>query len=902
MPDSLRPKNEANKEIMFIGLFLAFCSLFYFISLFLSKFTKIDLFQLGFLNYISLHHGFLYLGVILILGYLLFYAWPAERGEYNTIRQRLIAYNYHTPVASFVWDRNFKVVEWNPVAEKIFGYTKDEAMGKSGRDLIVPAEIILNIDNIFDSLINNVGGFRSTNENITKNGKRIICEWYNTPLLDENGKVFAVASLALDVTDRLKSENDNHTRLERAKIEQSAIVKLVTNSAIIDGNVEEAARVVTEMATAVLEIARSSVWILDSDAKELICLDLFEAATNSHTNGMILKAKDYPKYFEALSSGRAVDASDAYNDLRTSEFFESYLKPLAISSMLDAALRYQGKIIGVVCNEHIGVPREWAADDISFAADLADQISQAFVNKDRKEAQDALLRSEATFRQLTENIREVFWLSSIDKKTVFYISPVFEEIWGRSCESHYADPLSWIDTLHPEDKSRVFESIPKQMNGDYDIEFRVLRPDGTMRWVRDRAFPIKNSRGQPYRIAGIAEDITERKLAEEHRHEVEKQLRQSQKMEALGALAGGISHDFNNILSSIIGYAELIKIDPGASRNIDKSIDAVLTGAYRAKDLVKQILTFSRQTESKKEVVRLVEVIDEVVSLLQIALPLNIRFIKKIQIDCRVLVDRGQIYQVLMNLCTNSIYSMKMNGGDLVIFLNSFEEWDLRFDKMIQYARLSISDSGHGIPKELKDKIFDPFFTTKPIGEGTGLGLSVVHGVIKNHGGRIQVNSELGVGTTFDILLPLSQNNNSILEAITIHKTIEKGSEKVILVDDEQMVAELGKEILLKNGYRVESFTDALKVLEYLKANKDCDLLVTDLTMPIMNGEEVAKRAKKIKPGLKVILCSGYDPGVLSKYDKSSQIVDARVSKPFSINDFLLTVRSVLDKPENTLR
>ncbi len=845
-------------------------------------------------EFILTNHPQIFFALTASLLYLIFRSIPIKRNEVITLRQRLKAHTSHTPLATIVWDHAFRVVEWNDTAERIFGFKREEVLGKLGSDLIIPAELLPPINDIFDQLTSGTGGFRSTNENITKDGRRILCDWYNTPLKNDKGEIIAIASSALDVTDRLKLAHDEQLKLKQAQEEQAALVYVASHPAIVGGRFNEAMQVVTETAAKILKVERCGIWMLSSDYSKIECSDLYESNKKMHSSGIVLKASDYPRYFAALTMGRAVDAGDAQTDPRTSEFTEAYLKPLGITSMLDSAIRIRGQVVGAVCNEHIGTKREWSASEIAFAADVADQVAQALIVREREDALLALRQSEEMFRQLTENIHGVFWLSSPDKKIAYYISPAFEDIWGRPCDYYYANPIDWLETVHPHDRKRVEAALPSQESGNYDIEFRIVRPDGEERWLRDRAFPIRDNSGSVFRIAGICEDITARKKAEEAHAIMEQQLRQTQKMEALGSLAGGIAHDFNNILSSIIGYAELLKEGIGSSDESKTYCDSVLSGANRAKELVKQILTFTRQSDARKEIVNVSSIIDDVVRLLRVSLPPGIYISTKVEEENNILADPSQVYQVVMNLCTNAIYSMRESGGTLSI--SAVRHLETQAGRVRNFVKLSVLDSGRGIPDKVKERIFDPFFTTKPIGEGTGLGLSVVHGVVKSLGGRIVVESEEGKGSEFILYVPLFEGIDS--QTVTEKKrSIVVGSEHILFIDDEEMVTQLVKEVLSRSGYKITVTQDANLALEQLRNGLLCDLLISDLTMPSMNGITLIKRAQEIRPGLKAILCTGYDPASSSS-DKEVGIA-ARLSKPFSIQDLLTVVRTVLGKVDN---
>ncbi len=786
-----------------------------------------------------------------------------------------------------IWDKNFRCLDWNDTAASIFGYTKEEAVGKLGTDLIIPPEIKDSIAGLFSELITNQGGFRNTNENITKDGRRILCDWYNTPIKNSKGEITAIISLALDVSERLRIAHEVQAALKKSREEQAALVHLATHRFVVEGRLNEALPVITESTARVLNVARCGVWLLSADKQELKSIDIFEASSGQHTKGAVLRAADYPGYFSALTQSRAIDANEAEKDPRTREFADHYLKSLGISSMLDASIRVGGRVIGVVCNEHIGTARTWSASEIAFAADIADQIAQVLIVREREDALVALRQSEEMFRQLTDNIKGVFWLTSLDRKTVYYISKEVEEVWGRGAGLFYSDPESWIESVHQEDRKFVHEALPLQALGRYDLEFRIVRPNGEVRWVRDRAFPIKNAKGETYRIAGICEDITAQKKAIFAQLEMESQLRQAQKMDALGRLAGGIAHDFNNILTSILGYSQLLHEELVEMPQKQSLLDPVLMGAQRAKQLVKQILTFARQAETKIELVKLSEVIEEVCKFIRITIPKNVSLLTELDPSVVVKGDSNQLYQVIMNLSANAIYAMRAHGGLLSISLTAERSIDGQAGKAI----LKVKDTGVGIPKEVQDRIFDPFFTTKPVGEGTGLGLSVVHGVVKAMNGTISVDSSDGRGAEFSLQFPLVSDTLSRIAQVEFVND-SKGKESVLLVDDEEMVRSLFSEVLKRNGYHVLLASDGKAALNILTQNPDIKLLVSDLTMPGMNGIELISEALKINPNIKTLLCSGYDTAGTSLPAN----INARLTKPFSIQELLSVVRGVLNQ------
>lgn len=388
--------------------------------------------------------------------------------------------------------------------------------------------------------------------------------------------------------------------------------------------------------------------------------------------------------------------------------------------------------------------------------------------------------------------------------------------------------------------------------------------------------PIFDDAGECIGIVYSAKDITKTK-------DLESRLRQAQKMEAIGTLAGGIAHDFNNILTPILGYSEILMESLPAGSQERANEGQVLKAANRAKELVKQILTFSRQTEQERKPVQIYLIIKEALKLLRSSLPANIEIKQYIYVDCcQVLADATQIHQVLMNLCTNAYHAMRDTGGTLTVSLSEEEITPEDYSDNLslqtgKYIKLAVSDTGHGIDKDLIEKIFDPYFTTKKKGEGTGLGLSVVHGIVKNHHGQITVYSEPGQGTEFHVYLPCIEVQAPA--SLAEQQEIPLGrQEKVLVVDDEKPIAELLGCMLEKLGYVVVTKSNSSTALETFKEQyKSIDLVVTDMAMPGMSGAELATELLKIKPGLPIILCTGF-----------SEIINEEKAKAVGFTGFLL--------------
>ena len=395
-------------------------------------------------------------------------------------------------------------------------------------------------------------------------------------------------------------------------------------------------------------------------------------------------------------------------------------------------------------------------------------------------------------------------------------------------------------------------------------------------------------------------EIKERRRSEEALKESENKFRQAQKMESVGTLAGGIAHDFNNILSAIIGYAELTLTDTAENSGVRNNLEEIFKAGQRAKDLVRQILAFSRQNEQELKPVQINLIVREALKLLRASLPSTIEIRQNIQPQVEnVMADSTQIHQVLMNLCTNSAHAMQESGGVLEINLSS-EELDSDFTIHHpgiypgRYLKLTVADSGCGIPPEFLERIFDPYFTTKDKGQGTGLGLAVVHGIAKSHGGTITVESEPAKGSIFNLFLPTIEREAE--SSVDIQKASPTGNERILFVDDEKVLADIGKLMMESLGYEVETRTSSIEALELFRAKPDYfHLVITDMTMPHMTGDKLAKEILRIRPNIPIIISTGFSEKISEKKAKALGI-KAFVMKPVIMDKLAVIIRKVIDE------
>ena len=422
---------------------------------------------------------------------------------------------------------------------------------------------------------------------------------------------------------------------------------------------------------------------------------------------------------------------------------------------------------------------------------------------------------------------------------------------------------------------------------------------GKGKWLRFTAAVIRNTVGDLVGAIETLEDITESKQTDEERKKLEAQLMQAQKMEALGTLAGGIAHDFNNILSAIIAYAEGGKHIVPDTDKVRKNIDEILKVSSRARDLVKQILAFSRRTKHEYIQLKLDATVKESLKMLRAILPKTIEIRQNLPANGRVMADSTQIHQVVMNLCSNAAHAMGERGGVLDVSLNKVDVHEgaeaLALDLPPgPYLRLSVSDTGHGMTPEVLERIFDPYFTTKEKGRGTGLGLSVVHGIVKSHKGAITCKSMPGEGTTIDIYLPEIEFKKEAA-APRSGTSCLNGNERILFVDDEQILGKAVKEGLRYLGYRVVTRTSSIEALDlFRKHPNQFDLVITDIIMPVMSGDRLTQEMLKIRHNIPVILCTGYSEQMTEEKAKELGAQEL-IMKPMEIRDLANTIRRVLD-------
>jgi PAS domain S-box-containing protein len=516
----------------------------------------------------------------------------------------------------------------------------------------------------------------------------------------------------------------------------------------------------------------------------------------------------------------------------------------------------------------------------------------------RKLGEEALQESEERYRTAIESCND--GVAIVEEDRYAYVNQRFAEIFGHDRpEEIIGEPLSIV--LHPDDRDRVIRFNRLRIDGTSvpsRYEFKGRRKDGKEVLVEVSAART-TYRGKNVSLS-FHRDITQRK-------QLQAQLQRVQKMEAIGTLAGGIAHDFNNILAIIIGCTELLLLTHGKDSRSLGHLKQIHEAANRATDLIQQILTFSRQRKVEKKPLQLNFIVKEVLKMLRASLPSTIQIDQNIAPDSGMtLADPTQIHQVIMNLCTNAAHAMREHGGVLKISLSDIDINSGNLDSYPEvgpgaYLRLSVSDTGHGMNRDVLERIFDPYFTTKESGEGTGLGLAVIHGIVDNYKGVIRVQSEPDKGTTFEIFLPSIDHPSEMEDIEDCYKDLPLGHERILFVDDEQAIVNVSKEMLEILGYEVVTTTSSVDALKLFRDQPDhFDLIITDMTMPYMTGDTLAGEILRIRPDMPVILCTGF-------IERSTEIkakalgIQEYVAKPMVIHELAEKVRDALDRGKSKI-
>ncbi len=516
-----------------------------------------------------------------------------------------------------------------------------------------------------------------------------------------------------------------------------------------------------------------------------------------------------------------------------------------------------------------------------------------------------LQHKEALYRDLVQSVNSVILRWDRDGRIIF-LNDFGQKLFGYSADTikgrHVVGTIVAQSDSNGRDLAFMIDDILTHPE-KYELnENENICSDGTKVYLQWSNRAIRDQQGRLKEILSVGTDITRRRQLEE-------ELRQAQKMEAIGNLAGGIAHDFNNILSGILGYTELAQLETGKDTRIARYLEQIYMATHRARNLVKQILAFTRKSKGERQAVLVASIVTEAIKLLRSSIPSTITINQHIDTRACVMADPGQIHQIVMNLATNAYHAMEKTGGILDVSLretpldNGQDIVDHRKLAPGNYVELRVADTGMGIDTKTMGQIFDPYFSTKEKDKGTGLGLSMVLGIVKGLNGAILAESALGKGSVFRVFLPVIAEtvHDNELSAMPKISTIGRG-ETVVFVDDEKTIRQLAQDFLTQAGFRPVCFENGIKALQWLSNDNECDILVTDMTMPGMTGEELIEKVRIMRPDLPAILCTGYNTDVQDSHSHSF----AFLNKPFSFPDLFSKIRTMLeplpDSAENSDR
>ncbi len=744
-------------------------------------------------------------------------------------------------------DQLGRVLFMNQSMLNALGYSLPEVAGKDYVETFIPEEDRAVCRDAMTRMVTSREPVVHENQVKTRDGRNLLIQWQGKAVFRDTGELEFIFGIGIDVTDR---------RL-----------------------LDKALRESEEKYRAIFENANEGIYQTTPEGRLLSVNPALARMFGFASPGeMIEQVKDM---------GR-----ELYVNPRDREHMLRILREQGVVDGLEVEMRRQDKSTFWISIHLHGVYD--ASGNIAYLEGTNVDITK------RKRAEEALRESEERFRRMAEVSPEIFWMATPDWGRTIYVSPAFERITGITIAEAYQNPRVWLDIVHVEDMDLVTSMVGSVQQQDLEYEFRIVRKEGSVRWINIRSSVVKDAQGIPLYLTGIAEDISERKRSEEEMRAYEARLLRSQKLEAIGTLAGGIAHDFNNILSAIIGYSELALDDLPEDNPAQDNIREVIRAGDRARDLVKQILTFSRQVETEYRPVKVQIIAKEALKLLRSSIPSTITITEHIQPDAHpVLADPTQIHQIIMNLCTNAYHAMLPAGGEMRISLEQLrldKEFSLQHPGLREgmYLRLMVDDTGCGMDVEILKRVFDPFFTTKEKGKGTGLGLATVHGIVTSLGGTVFVSSTIAHGSTFEVYLPAFEG-----EPDDFHKAeqpvVQGKGETILLVDDEEAILQFSKAMLEHLGYKVESSSSSMAALKAFQAHPDTfDLVITDQTMPVMSGSTLAREILNIRT-VPIILMTGYSETITPE-EAHSQGIEEYLDKPFTKANLACAVRRCLKK------
>lgn len=820
------------------------------------------------------------------------------RKEYQNEREKLELaqrYEYLTHYANdaiLMFDRMGKIVEANDRAVVTYGHTQDEFKNLNIRDIRSP-ETFADLGDHW-ARTDEESGLVYETVHMKKDGTPFPVE-ISSRLIHLRDDDF-YWNIVRDISERKRAEAKIF-HLNRLYAVLSQVNQAVVRAREKDALLREVCRIAVEYG----KFRMAWIGLVNREMKRV------DPFTHYGTGAEYLSRIQVPLEDErtgqgpmasAIRDGKSYVCGDIERDPRVAPWREEALAfgfrslasiPLSCSQTVLGAFNVYSEEANFFDEEEMQLLEEMCMD-VSFGLDTIEHDLQ------RKQAEEALRESEASYRALAENLPGVVYRVLLrDNRRVQFFNDMFGTMTGYPQDDFTHCGICPTDAvIHPEDKGRVVDIVENAVRQGvpFRVEYRIHHKDGTIRHLSEAGKPSFGGDGNPLFIDGAIFDESDRKR-------LENQLRQAQKLEAIGTLAGGIAHDFNNILTPIIGYTEMAMCDIPKGTSLWRNLLQVLNSSHRAKELVKQILTFGRQAEQERRPIRIDLVIKETLKMLRATLPTTIEISQDIEAGPNsILGDPTQIHQVLINLCTNAAHAMRDKGGTLEVTLAGVH---LDSDFAAQYAnvtpgpylRLSVKDTGHGMTPEVRSRMFEPYFTTKAQGEGTGLGLAVVYGIVNSYGGAISVYSEPGKGSVFHVFFPRIDERASIRPEL--FGPLPTGRGRVLFVDDEEIILDLGAKMLERLGYDTVAVGSSRRALEVFREDPEgFDLVITDQTMPEITGAEMTREILASSPGTPVILCTGFSE---SMDEEKAMAIGAAgfLMKPVILSEMARVIRQAME-------
>ncbi|HIJ77946.1 MAG: PAS domain S-box protein [Desulfobulbaceae bacterium] len=782
-------------------------------------------------------------------------------------------------------DMEGQVTLWNWGAARIFGYTAKEAVGES-IERFIPEKHIYGIrQNIEKSAASH---YELNSQLKAKNGKPFYAQLSYSALRNQAEKVTGIIFSVRDITDRQKALAAMDEQLCLLTMGAEIGVALTTGQ-----NLQAILQRCCEVLVEQLDGAFARIWTVSPLEEDVLIL---QASAGMYTNldgrHSRIHIDDKTKIGVIAWDKKPHLTNQVVGDFQVTD--QEWAKREGMVAFAGHPLLLEGKLVGVVA---IFAQHPLSQMALNSLAAVADEIALGI---EGKRVEESLRRRTAEFEIIFQSIPDAVVFTD-SKWRIVMINPALSRIFGYEAAEllGMGTEILYVRKGDYEQQQRVhFNPAGAASLVPYEMEYR--RKDGAQFIGESLGAPVKDSSGKILGFLGIIRDVTERKMVEDEHARLQTQVRQAQKMEAMGTLAGGIAHDFNNILSAIMGYTDLAQYKLPPDSVVRRDLESVAQASRRAKELVQQILAFSRQAEQEKMPVEIRVLVKEALKLLRASIPTNIEIQQHLDGgEGAVFADPTQIHQVIMNLCTNAYHAMRDQGGILDVSLTSVSlsrEDDLVQEQTLlpgEYLCLAVSDTGCGMEPAVLERIFDPYFTTKEKGEGTGLGLSVVHGIVKACGGNVVVSSTPGHGSVFNVYLPQAERLESTGDVIAA-SALPKGDEHILLVDDEESIVVLLSRMLEGLGYQVTALTSSLEAERvFLQDPAGFDLVMTDMAMPKLTGVELSRRMLAARPDIPIIMCTGYSEMINEERAKDMGIREFLV-KPLLYMDVAFAVRKVL--------